>query len=320
MELHRGNEELNRFLSESKRKGTEVLSNPSNNNNRISFVIGNEAMDLDSFVSSIVYAYFLSKREGEVVIPLIQIPKEDFSLRTDVAWLFNETRLEWDNLIFLKDFEEFLNENRLKSVKEDKLRVILTDHNVLSRKLSLLNPFVEEIIDHHADEGKYPQVKGEKRLIEVVGSATTLVAQKIREDEELFKGNAIPSLLLGTILLDTVNLLPEFNRATPKDIEIASHILKGLEERNNVDIKKFQKDFFDTLQKERFDQTNLSTQDLLRVDYKQFTMETKNSSKKYEVGISSSKIKGEEWISKDPNIIKVTSSSLSFDYLTKLSS
>lgn len=48
-------------------------------------VIGNEAMDLDSMVSSLVCAYFLSVTSNgqEFVIPVLNLPRGEMRLRKD---------------------------------------------------------------------------------------------------------------------------------------------------------------------------------------------------------------------------------------------
>ena len=97
----------------------------------------------------------------EIIIPLIQIPKDDFTLRTDVVWLFEKVNLEWQNLIFYDDFKGLLSSDSIMNrLGKDRFKVILTDHNVLSRHLRQWEPFVVEIIDHHQDEKKYQWVKG----------------------------------------------------------------------------------------------------------------------------------------------------------------
>lgn len=57
-----------------------------------------------------------------------------------------------------------------------------------------------------------------------------------------------------------------------------------------------QKGLFDHLLEERYDQSSLNTKDLLRCDYKQWTMG------KMEVGISSTKVPIQEWVAKDAEL------------------
>ena len=61
-----------------------------------------------------------------------------------------------------------------------------------------------------------------QRDIEVIGSCCTLVANQINRNSThkgtVFGDLGVAKLLLGTILLDTVNLDPKYQKATPKDI------------------------------------------------------------------------------------------------------
>ncbi len=55
-------------------------------------ILGNEASDLDSMASSVAYAYLLSNDRvspEETVLPVMNIPRDDFRLRTEAVYLFN---------------------------------------------------------------------------------------------------------------------------------------------------------------------------------------------------------------------------------------
>ena len=78
----------------------------------IIFVIGNEAMDLDSHVSSISFAYFshvIQQRQLDIssselapmYIPLLNLEREDFVLRGECVSLFESLNFSIDDLIFL---------------------------------------------------------------------------------------------------------------------------------------------------------------------------------------------------------------------------
>lgn len=118
------------------------------------------------------------------------------------------------------------------------------------------------------------------------------------------------TLLLGVILLDTVNLDPKYKKVTPKDIDYAKKLSKALQFDDNKQVKfcfnKFRilipysikKTLFEELQGKRFDVSSLSTYDLLRADYKQWKMN------QVVVGISSCKRSFAEWFEKDPDITR----------------
>ena len=93
----------------------------------------------------------------------------------------------------------------------------------------------------------------------MVGSCCTLVTETILKDSPDFltSDSALVPLLLGTILLDTVNLAEQAGRTTPKDMEIVQR-LHAL--RPHLDLNVI----FGNLQKAKFDVSSLSTVDLLR--------------------------------------------------------
>ena len=249
------------------------------------FIVGNEAADLDSMASALLYAYLAGEvhagEDGHLFLPLINIPRADFCLRTEAVYLFKSAGVQVGNLIFSDDVD-------LETLSaKDRLRLILVDHNKLTASLNLMEGLVDEIIDHHEDKGLYPEVKD--RIIEPVGSAATLVADKILQHRAELIDEGTAKLLLGTILLDTVNLDPEAKRVTPKDEEVAVELLA----LTGID----QKQLFDKLQFEKFNVSSLGTYDLLRKDYKEWQMGS------IKCGIGSVLMPLEAWIKNDPEIV-----------------
>jgi len=190
------------------------LMNPLNENpfRQVNVVVGNEAADADSIVSSVCLAYIKqlhqqSLGKGDVAvavqqIPLCSIPRVDLTLRRDVGVLFDMAGLDINDLICLEDcpLSAILDVEEPKDVE---LNLTLTDHNSLQSILgdspelrTTLGGRVQEIVDHHADKGCHMHVPAALRNIaydsaegkELAGSACTLVA------EILF--STFPSLVL----------------------------------------------------------------------------------------------------------------------------
>jgi len=263
------------------------------------FVLGNEAADLDSIASSTACAhYFQNGRTGnnpkEHFCPLINIPKVDFPLRTDATWLFKDCKYDADQLLFYDEVRNVLDDT-LKD-HPNSVKFTLVDHNRLAQHQEHFGSHVDEIIDHHKDEQIYiDALKQEKRTIEIVGSATTLVAEKILNGNTAFieADKSLMKLLLSGILLDTVNLDPQYKKVTKKDEEIAKLL------SSKLGFSAIQeKALFDRLQEERFNVSSLGTIDLLRSDYKEWKMG------KVEVGISSAKLSLKEWLAKESHLIE----------------
>ena len=247
-------------------------------------VIGNEAADLDSMASSIMYGLYAAVGNTDDYrrfIPVINIPRSDFPLRYGTAYLFGAVGIDVSALLFIDEIDlgKLYNSNRLK--------LTLIDHNVLDSDQAQYAGVVEAIIDHHVDAGHYPHAR--PRTIEPVGSAATLVAEAILKDQPSLIDAGTATLLLGTILLDTVNLSPDAKRVTPKDEAVAARLCK-IAGRDPTAL-------FETLRAERFNLTSLGTNDLLRKDYKEWQTATAR------YGISTVLTPLADWIARDPDIL-----------------
>jgi exopolyphosphatase len=160
------------------------------------------------------------------------------------------------------------------------------DHNALAAGQAGLADAVTGVIDHHRDEGGFRAAR--PRLVEPVGSASTLVAAQLLEAEAAVVEPGLARLLLGTILLDTVNLDPEAKRATDKDVQVAAR----LAELCGADRQAL----FERLQFEKFNVDALDTPDLLRKDYKEYQMGA------VRCGIASVLLPATRWLEKDPQL------------------
>ena len=268
MSLVKGAEKLNGFLRTAK----ETIDSKDT----VYCVVGNEAADLDSMASAVVYAYHRAGG-GDAYVPLINIPRADFKLRTEAVYLFERAGVDPAGLLFADEID-------LQRLYESgKLKIVLVDHNRPAASHQEFRDVVTGVVDHHADEGLFSAAP--VRIIEPVGSAATLVAREMLKDsgDRLEEGSAL--LLLGTILLDTVNLDPEAKRVTPEDQDAADKLLA----LTGAD----QQELFEDLQREKFNVSALDTADLLRKDYKEWSMGN------LRVGISSVLLSVEEWLNKD---------------------
>ncbi|XP_023223877.1 uncharacterized protein LOC111625080 [Centruroides sculpturatus] len=254
------------FLNSS-RKNLTILDQLK----QVHVVLGNEACDLDSVVSTLVTAYLfqnLNLAFGIIVFPVINVPREDLRIRTEVTYFLTKLNIPLDLLICKDefDFERLHNDGNLS--------VILVDHNVLAPSDSFLETSVIRIIDHHVQENivkdKYDVT------IELVGSCATLVAEKVFEklpdilDTQILMINSYTTFIyLGTIIFDTVCLNENAKRVTSKDMEIASKLESLLKDVNKEEI-------FQEIKKAKFDVSDLTFDELLRKDLKVISNNTIN--------------------------------------------
>jgi exopolyphosphatase len=196
------------------------------NNPTRNFVIGNDAGDADSCISAICLAFI----EGKT--PIVSISRDTFlyerpevEMLLDLAGIPNPT----SNLLFIEDLKLILD-----SSKDDEVRrLTLVDHNTINESLQNFRNILDvvEIVDHHTDEKLYTDTCAEKRRNiafdngkALVASTTTLVAEMLLEQTN----NPPPSLstlLLGVILLDSVNLDESIGKVTSRDRYAVSHLL-----------------------------------------------------------------------------------------------
>lgn len=196
----------------------------------LTVVIGNEAGDADSIISSLCYAFYRQQSQKDEpkinYVPVVCVPKNDLAMRRETKLLLEKAGLQMSELITLEDINWI-------DFTSSKNCIVLTDHNVLSHKLSKYDDKVVEIVDHHMDMRKYPWVVGSQRNIAfdtttgvaTVGSACTLVVESFMSTPSLLN-EEVATLLLGVILLDTINLDVTAHRATSRDCEAVSYLLK----------------------------------------------------------------------------------------------
>ncbi|XP_069806504.1 exopolyphosphatase PRUNE1 [Dendropsophus ebraccatus] len=220
-------------------------------------VLGNEACDLDSMVSAIALAYYLAKTSSSknlAYVPVLNIPREDFPLRTESTFFLKENRISPELLIFRDEID-------LGGLYEaGRLGLSLVDHNVLPRTDSFMEDVVTEVIDHHILERRPSRIC--QVTVELVGSCATLVTEKIVREAPHILDSQLASMLQGTIVLDCVNMAPAAGKVTPKDTEYVTILeskFPDLASRGAV---------FDSLQNAKFDVSGLTTDQMLRKDLK----------------------------------------------------
>ncbi|OQS02027.1 hypothetical protein THRCLA_05567 [Thraustotheca clavata] len=205
-------EGLNAFLRQARHAALES-SKPTG----LIVVMGNEACDADSMVSSLVHAFRRPKVDNRIILPVMSVNRCEFALRCEVSALFHAANIDIEALVFQDeiDLKAFHASNALK--------LILTDHNKLKQEYEALDSAVMEIIDHHDDLGAHTHVvlrdiafkRTEKGGQALVGSACTLIAERITEYQPLEA-----TLLLGVIALDTMNMDPKAKKGTERDLAV----------------------------------------------------------------------------------------------------
>ena len=287
---------INLYLRQIKEKAARGLRGE-----KLRLVVGSQAADLDSLVASIVYAFFkqLEGAEGWTVLPFMPIPRQDLRLRPEALLLFQMTGLEQEWLVFADE----LNLSTLLPVapavapggsstagwpKTLEVIAVDTDGRYLE---SPLRERIVEVLDHHA--GRIRQARsdaraaGALRVVEPVGSACTLVAERLLRHKPGIMDAGLAILLAGPILLDTVNLDMKAGRSSPKDRRIARCLLRIGRLEAAV--------FYAQLLEAKQDLPGLSTEEILRRDCKI------GEAAGILYGVSSSPIPLRRWLEWDPD-------------------
>jgi exopolyphosphatase len=209
----------------------------------------------------LAYAFLLHREQLRVagvrppalVVAPLPIRREELGLRPEGLELLRVAEISPDALI---------HQDRLDPAgcPLERLSIVLVD--TPGRELpSELQGRVVEVLDHHSPAKGLPDAA--RRLTAKVGSACTLVAEQILLRMPELVDPHLALLLLGPILLDTVNLDPDAGRVTERDRRAAARLgaIAGAEARG----------LYETLARARARLDGLSAGELLRRDYKEGT-------------------------------------------------
>lgn len=247
-------ETVSEFLHQSKESYIRNINSAPDNVKKVHFVMGNESADLDSIISSIAYAYLLQKEHpSDVYVPLLNIVKSDIPLRKDALYLFESNHILLDDVLFLNDVEFD------KLYAHDLFRLNLVDHNTLKPSQKAYSSTIETIVDHHVDEnGYYPLLR--LKEIAVVGSASTLIAERFKNSSHVALPPDLALMLLAPILIDTADL--------------ESREKTTLRDRNAViyleSLTSVPDDYYRILYYKKMDVTNLTPLLLFSKDFKEY--------------------------------------------------
>lgn len=280
-------------------------------------VVGNPAGDADSIISALCLAYIDSVlHTTKKKTPLVSITQQDFETqRPEVAFLVRTLGLE-QSIPFMRFIDDAIITSTNANNNKPKF-LTLMDHNKADESLFPQSNYqVVEILDHHFDEQRHLDtcnIIDNKRNIAfdndqgtaLVASTCTLVAERLKElmkktiDPIKSYPHTVATLLLATILLDSVNMIPAAGKGTPRDAATIQDLLNhtdwselwaqsprakkiwwpnndSIESNPPPDTDKI----FESLQSAKFDPkfwNHLSVVDALRLDYKQFSTTSSSS-------------------------------------------
>ncbi|KAI8379765.1 uncharacterized protein BYT42DRAFT_569940 [Radiomyces spectabilis] len=272
---------LDDFLIQAK----QHITRPDDTKSLI-IVTGNDSADLDSIISSLLFAFLSQQSDNaSVYIPLVKVPGEDLALRPEVNWVFEQAGVDVSNLICIDkvDLDAF----------PETTKVVLIDHNRLTPPFdeAKWSNRVVGVLDHHVDEKYY--LDSPLRQISMVGSCMSLVIvhfMDVLHNNTQYK-HAITKLALAPILVDTIGLRWELGKTTETDVEVYDFL--GGSEFKASDTMTTSNDYYDQIETVKSRVQHLCCRDLLRKDYKEFVVNG------YRVGTSSMSWYLQAWTERD---------------------
>ncbi|XP_021376972.1 uncharacterized protein LOC110465466 [Mizuhopecten yessoensis] len=225
---------------------------------KVHVVLGNEACDLDSAIAAVVYSYYRHRTltdNGCLVVPVLNILRKKYRLRTETTFLLGQQGISADLLTFRDDLD-------LSALYSSKCLVLtLVDHNVLTATDAALEDAVTMVIDHRPRQR--PENDKVQVIMDTVGSCCTLIAEEllVNNNDGFVMDQEVAVLLYGTILVDTINQNPAAGKTTPRDTA-AIQTLEGWVPSDKG------RELYTQLQAAKFDLTGLTTTDILEKDLK----------------------------------------------------
>jgi inorganic pyrophosphatase/exopolyphosphatase len=230
--------------------------------------------------SSIGYAFLHSLEAPGLVLPWVPVPRAELALRPEVQLLLRRSGVSERLLACAEDFAP----ESLEAGGEGP-ELVLVDSDGAWLPADARRRIVE-VLDHHPGARRPAEAPAARWTVETVGSACTLVAERLFTRDPALIDAGLALLLLGPILLDTVLFAVEAGRSTPRDRQAAGRLaaIAGVGEA----------ELYVELLSARQGLPGLGSRDLLRRDYKG----AEAGGLRY--GISSSPVSLRRWRERDP--------------------
>jgi exopolyphosphatase len=238
------------------RTGRRLLRRPARAAS-LRLVIGSQAADADSLAASIGYAFLhsLDAGPGTLVVPWVPVPRAELAWRPEALLLFRQAGVAERLLVCAEELPPgMLGE---EGVAGAELVLVDSDGSWLP---AAARGRIVEVLDHHPGARRPAEAPAARWMVEAVGSACTLVAERLFARDPGLMDAGLALLLLGPILLDTVLFAPAARRFTPRDREAAERLAGIASVR--------EEELYAELLAARQGLPGLSSRDVLRRDYK----------------------------------------------------
>uniref|UniRef100_A0A6I8PJN0 Prune homolog 2 n=1 Tax=Xenopus tropicalis TaxID=8364 RepID=A0A6I8PJN0_XENTR len=172
---------------------------------KVHTVIGNKCCDLDSIISTLIYAYYLDKvnSPGILCLPVLNVPRGEFNFYSETRFILEELEIPESFLIF----KDEINLHQLN--EEGRLLTTLMNFSTLSSDDATLEASVVKFIhsEKRIDAGQ-----------EFQESCSCLVAKEILEKAPELVTQQLAHLLRGSILFSCLSMEHERIAKQEEDI------------------------------------------------------------------------------------------------------
>ncbi|KAI5180320.1 exopolyphosphatase [Nematocida sp. AWRm80] len=273
-------DKLNRIYSKEIEK-SEIVS-----------VLGNPSCDQDSFIGSLVYGLVMDR------LQVMVISKRVVSQKKDIMGVIEICGLSIEDIVFLEyegDKAYLVRGSTKTDLKDRVLSCTLVDHNLPEVRVFSSKFFkLERVIDHHPILEYHPfysHVTG--LLIELnAGSCCSLLYKEIKSVVEHKIDEYAYIFILSIAIATDTSLLT--NRTHDVDRIAVGDLLK-IASLTPTDLEEAHKEF----KKRKRCESEVDTDVILMLDYKQYSYPKSNPEEKRMFGISSVKWKFDEWLARD---------------------
>ncbi|KAH8102210.1 DHH phosphoesterase [Cristinia sonorae] len=265
---------LAEFMKEQKTKYLEAVK--AGKGREWTVVMGNEAGDLDSLSSAIAYSWYATTVQQSATVALFRALRSDLHLRAENLHALELAGLDPSDppVLCIDDIPS-------PSTPFPSNRFALVDHNHLHSDFTRDNsdPRVIAVVDHHADEGLYKDTADPRIVTVPTGSASSLVALLLEQNCPGRVPAELATLLLCSVLIDCNGLkvggkAEEQDRAAAAFLAARSLLPSDASSLSPTDLHEDPaiRDLASVLSDKKASISHLDTRDLLRRDYKEYSM------------------------------------------------
>lgn len=222
----------------------------------INLILGNQALDLDSLISPLIYLIYLKLKKvhaDELFVPVINFNSKNWHLKKHLSWVLEHFAFYLEDFLFWDQFE------KLNLPKAD-LHLHLMDHHELPNYQDQYTKRVISIVDHHFLQSPLNFTNLSFYNIEKAGSNCSLLVKMLFSFTDFAPCSHLAQLFALPIMIDTKNLECPYKTA-PIDHE-ALQKLSFYAPLPLEAFSKFQEIFLDL--------SHLSLPELLCFDYKEY--------------------------------------------------